>query len=96
MVYIVGPIHGRSILTNQSPIHKSTRVGFYGLDVYSLLDSLEAILVYLREVDGKEAIRTAVHQQTSIDSTFGGLRISFIQPPTSHQTDLPGACPPLL
>lgn len=35
------------------------RVGFYGLDVYSLLESLEAILAYMRDVDGEEAIQTA-------------------------------------
>lgn len=39
-----------------------TRVGFYGLDVYSLLESLESILSYLKEVDGEEAVRTAVRQ----------------------------------
>lgn len=35
------------------------RVGFYGLDVYSLLESLEAILAYMRDVDGEESIKTA-------------------------------------
>jgi len=35
------------------------RVGFYGLDVYSLLESLEAILTYMRDVDGEESIKTA-------------------------------------
>lgn len=41
-----------------SPKHHS--VGFYGLDVYSLLESLESILDYIKQVDGQEAIRTAV------------------------------------
>ena len=35
-------------------------VGFYGLDVYSLLESLEAILAHLRNIDGEEAVRSAV------------------------------------
>lgn len=35
------------------------RVGFYGLDVYSLLESLESIVSYMRDVDGEESIKTA-------------------------------------
>jgi len=33
------------------------RVGFYGIDVYGMADSLDAVLAYLREVDGEGAAR---------------------------------------
>ncbi|EKU22672.1 erythromycin esterase [Nannochloropsis gaditana CCMP526] len=35
------------------------RVGFYGLDVYSLMESLEAIVKFMRSVDGDESIKSA-------------------------------------
>jgi len=35
------------------------RIGFYGLDVYSLLESLESIIVYLSKYDGHEATAAA-------------------------------------
>jgi len=39
--------------------HTKERVGFYGLDVYSLLESLEAIVSYMKKMDGEAAVRTA-------------------------------------
>ena len=36
---------------------ESTRVGFYGLDLYSLRASMEAVLTYLRKVDPAAALR---------------------------------------
>lgn len=33
------------------PLARKKKVGFYGLDVYSLWESLEAILAYLKEID---------------------------------------------
>jgi erythromycin esterase len=36
---------------NNVSLHKNLKIGFYGLDVYSLQESLEAIVEYLRKVD---------------------------------------------
>jgi erythromycin esterase-like protein len=46
------------------------RVGFYGLDLYSLHASIEAVLAYLRVVD-PEAARRALHRYACFD-VFGG------------------------
>jgi erythromycin esterase len=40
-------------------LSEEQRVGFYGLDVYSLWDSMEAVIRYLRKID-PEAVKTAV------------------------------------
>jgi erythromycin esterase len=39
-------------------LSKERKVGFYGLDVYSLWESLEAVIKYLKKVD-PEAVQTA-------------------------------------
>lgn len=61
-------------------------VGFYGLDVYSLLESLESILNYLKEVDGEAAVASAV-RRPSTDRLGLLLPIIFIHPPV--QTPMP-------
>ena len=50
----------REFNTSQPPERK---VGFYGLDVYSLWDSLKAVMEYLQEHDGSalEAAKKAFH-----------------------------------
>jgi erythromycin esterase len=40
-------------------LSEEQRVGFYGLDVYSLWESMEAVIKYLRKVD-PEAVKTAI------------------------------------
>jgi erythromycin esterase len=40
-------------------LSEEQRVGFYGLDVYSLWESMEAVIRYLRKID-PEAVKTAV------------------------------------
>jgi erythromycin esterase-like protein len=42
---------------HNTPQSASTRVGFYGLDLYSLHASMEAVLLYLRKVDPDAAER---------------------------------------
>jgi erythromycin esterase-like protein len=37
-------------------LHEPQKVGFYGLDVYSLWDSMHAVLQYLRQVDGNAVV----------------------------------------
>jgi erythromycin esterase-like protein len=43
--------------THNAPREPGSRVGFYGLDLYSLHASMEAVLVYLRKVDPAAAER---------------------------------------
>jgi erythromycin esterase len=40
-------------------LSEEQRVGFYGLDVYSLWESMEAVIRYLRKID-PEAVKTAI------------------------------------
>jgi erythromycin esterase len=40
-------------------LSEEQRVGFYGLDVYSLWESMEAVIGYLRKID-PEAVKTAI------------------------------------
>jgi erythromycin esterase len=40
-------------------LSEEKRVGFYGLDVYSLWESMEAVIRYLRKID-PEAVKTAI------------------------------------
>jgi erythromycin esterase-like protein len=40
-------------------LSEEKRVGFYGLDVYSLWESMEAVISYLRKID-PEAVKTAI------------------------------------
>lgn len=54
---LAGWMRQRNLKKTGGSMHE--RVGFYGLDVYSLLESLEAILAYMRDVDGEESIKTA-------------------------------------
>jgi hypothetical protein len=42
-----------------STIPENRKAGFYGLDVYSLWDSMRAIIDYLRKIDG-DLIKTAL------------------------------------
>ena len=55
---------------NDERARTATRVGFYGLDVYSLHASIEAVLRYLRIVD-PEAARRAEERYACFDE-FGG------------------------
>ncbi|HKG31439.1 MAG TPA: erythromycin esterase family protein [Nitrososphaeraceae archaeon] len=40
-------------------LSEEQRVGFYGLDVYSLWESMEAVIKYLRKID-PEAVKAAI------------------------------------
>jgi erythromycin esterase-like protein len=51
---------------NDSLPGKATKVGFYGLDLYSLHSSIEAVLRYLREVD-PDAAKRAEHRYACFD-----------------------------
>lgn len=64
------------------------RAGFYGLDVYSLLESLESVLAHLKKVDDKEATKAAENaircfQQVSRSHEDLGQ----VRPPTPHHRD---------
>lgn len=54
---------------NESVSRKSSQVGFYGLDLYSLYRSIEAVLCYLEQVD-PEAARQA-HYRYSCFEHYG-------------------------
>ena len=49
---------------------RATRVGFYGLDLYSMHASMDAVLAYLRKVDPAAALRA--RERYSCFDLFGG------------------------
>ena len=53
-------------LSDYNDDHRDTRVGFYGLDLYSLFDSIQSVLGYLDRVD-PEAARQARHRYGCFD-----------------------------
>ena len=59
-------------LRARNDAHRSpaTKVGFYGLDLYSLRASIEAVIAYLDQVDPAEA-RRARHRYASFDHIAG-------------------------
>lgn len=57
---------------------KDQRAGFYGLDVYSLLESLESIIEHLKKVDGEEAVRSAENVSSSDAERKGGNAVGSL------------------
>lgn len=53
-------------LRGHNDLSPSAKVGFYGLDLYSLHASIEAVLAYLRKVD-PEAARRALYRYSCFD-----------------------------
>jgi erythromycin esterase-like protein len=56
--------------SHNASLDPSARVGFYGLDLYSLHTSIEAVLAYLRKVDPAGTTR---HSESAFDRRWPGV-----------------------